>query len=143
MNKNVAVLVLENDNQKLITFDLTFKSSVGVYKAAKSIQSFYEYLGSRKWDYIFLTHDLSRESMNSASPESGYNGLVAINENYPLKNEIVKIFIHSNNPVGVKNMQEYAYVNGMDNVIIAPFGQSTFKGELAKLDKDIRTSKSY
>ena len=57
--------------------------------------------------------------------------------------EINKIFIHSNNPNGLKNMQEYAYVNNMDNVVIAPFGSPTFKGELARIDKYIRQTNNY
>jgi hypothetical protein len=143
MNNNVAVLVLENDNQKLITFDLTFKSTAGIYKSAKNVATFLEYLFSRKWDYIFLTHDLDPESISSESPNSGYQALVSINEQYPLKEEIQKIFITSTNPAGVKNMVDYAYVNNMDNVIVAPFGQSVFKGEIAQITKSIRQSNAY
>ena len=38
MNKNISILVLENDNQVLTTFDLSFKNTVLNYKSTKNVQ---------------------------------------------------------------------------------------------------------
>jgi hypothetical protein len=144
MNKNISILVLENDNQVLTTFDLTFKNNVLNYKSVKNVADFYSNLMAKKWDFVFLTHDLIKgEATPSADPNSGYQALVLINEEYALKDQIRRIYIHSRNQAGVKNMQEYAYVNGMDNMTVCPFGGPQFKGEIVQLEKALRQSNVY
>lgn len=144
MNKNISILVLENDNQVLTTFDLSFKNTVLNYKSTKNVADFYTNLMSRKWDFIFLNHDLIKgQEANSADPNSGYQALTLIAEEYPFKDSLNKIYIHTQNQVGAQNMYQYAYVNGMENVVFCPYGTAAFKGEMVQLEKVLRQSNVY
>lgn len=62
-----------------------------------------EFLQKNKYDLIMLDHDLGGKSMEESGPGTGYEVAQWIKNN--MKNP-PKIFIHSHNPVGAKNMQQ-------------------------------------
>ena len=133
MNRKASILVLDREITRINYFDLNFKSKVLNYKVTKNIYEFQEALVSRKWDFIFIEHDLASNVLASNDPSSGYNALPMISENYAFKDE-ANIFVHTNNPQGSKNMQEFAYVNNM-KITFVPYGSSAFKAEIVKVAK--------
>lgn len=138
--KNASMLVLEHDNTKITTIDLTFKAEFRNYRVTKSVGDFIELLMSRQWDFILMEHDLIKGTyQNSTDPESGWSALKWMFENYPHLNDIKQVIIHTNNVNGAKNMLELAYVAGFDNIIHLVFGSSEFKAEVLKIKSYINS----
>lgn len=141
MNKKNSILVLERDNMRINHFDMQFKNKLLLYKVVKNITEFFETLMQRKWDYVFIEHDLAQEALSSNDPASGYNALVIINEQYPYRND-VNIRVHTANPVAMQNMSDYCYVNNLPATFV-PFGTPDFKAEMVRVSKFVNDNAAY
>lgn len=132
-----SVLILESDHEKNTIFELTFKGVVSRYKVTRSVGEFIELLMPMQWDFIFLEHDLFNTKSLSTDPESGYNALKFILENYKFRDDIKEIIIHTNNITGAKNMLEMSYVAGFDKIKHLIFNTAEFKAEVLKIKRSL------
>lgn len=135
--KTSSVLILETDNEKNKIFELTFKGNVGRCRITKSVAEFCDLLFPTQWDYIFLQHDLFNEPSQSNSPESGYNALRMILEQYQFRDQITRIIIHTGNVTGAKNMLEMSYVADFDRIQHVIFNTAEFKAEILKIKREL------
>lgn len=143
MNRKISILVLERDQQRVNKFDLNFKGQVLNYRCVKNMSDFYDTLLQRPWTYVFIENDLSNQPLLPADPQSGYNALIVINEEYAYRRDIKQIIVHTNNQIASGAMQEYVYNNQMDNVIFAPYSSPDFRTQLVHIRRETNSQDKY
>ena len=102
MNRSMNILVLEDDNTRIMAFKRKFIGCTTTF--VKTAKEAIKLLADKYWDILFLDHDLGGEEMVESGPGTGYEVACWLEENPSKKPN--RIYLHSLNPVGRQNMKD-------------------------------------
>ncbi|MCX6159226.1 MAG: response regulator [Ignavibacteriae bacterium] len=120
INNNVikSILIVEDDPDRMSWFIENLKDNYIVTHTDNAKTAKY-LLKHKKYDMMFLDHDLGGEQMASIADEN--TGSRVADEIYALDIK-VPVILHSHNPIGVKYM-----LNKLDHAKALPFGTFTIE----------------
>lgn len=130
MTKKINILVLEDDENRIIQFKERFFSLfngknkdliIGVVEYARTAKEAIEFLKETiHYDIIFLDHDLGGRVFVSSDDENTGSEVVRYLVENANQYANTRFIIHSFNPIGAKSMLNNIKENITDNVIHVP-----------------------
>jgi CheY-like chemotaxis protein len=109
-----SILVVEDSLERQMWFAKVFNDIPTLYLIVTAVEAI-ELVKSKKWDIIFLDHDLgNRVDVDSDDPNTGFQVMRVIISSI---NRDTPIIVHSLNPVGVANIKALR----PDNTFCIPF----------------------
>jgi len=112
--------LLEDDQERVKWFIEEFEKYNYEYDITDQVDVAIKMLAENKYKMVFLDHDLGGKQMvASEDPNTGFQVALTIPKTI---NKESTIIIHSRNPIGSKNIQNYLKESGCPNIGVAPFG---------------------
>lgn len=113
----MKVLVLDDDKTRLSQFRDRFIERGYTYDTTTSMEDCWKFIESKKYDMIFLDHDLGDEVFVDSKKENTGSEIARRWGSKEHKNKETKVIVHSFNPAGAKNMldliEDSIYIPGI------------------------------